>query len=164
MNDRRRMKKLRRKRVESIGKQIEKHEEKIEKEKGRFDTTKDYWRKEIDEKFLKQIERTSLFIHLVDISPQTGRDPKKDFEIINRELKAWNPDMAKKTQVVALNKMDITEARERVPELLGFFKSKDIAVFLISAATGEGLDKLVRYVGSEVMRFKRKDVNKEANS
>ena len=110
-------------------------------------------------KFLKHIERTSLFIHLVDISPQTGRDPKKDFEIINRELKAWNPDMAKNPQVVALNKMDITEARERVPELLGFFKSKDIAVFLISAATGEGLDKLVRFVGREVMRFKNKEAN-----
>ena len=50
------MKKLRKKRVESVKQQIEKHEEKIEKEKGRKDTTKDYWRKEIDEKFLKQID------------------------------------------------------------------------------------------------------------
>lgn len=54
--DRKHMKKVRRKRIKSIQEQIDKHEEKIQKEKGRLDTTKDYWRKEIDEKFLKQIE------------------------------------------------------------------------------------------------------------
>lgn len=52
--DRKRMRKLREKRVESIEKQIKEHEEKIKHEKGRKDTTKDYWRREIDEKFLKQ--------------------------------------------------------------------------------------------------------------
>ena len=56
MGDRKHMKKLREKRIGSIQKQVDKHEEKIEKEKGRLDTTKDYWKKEIDEKFLKQIE------------------------------------------------------------------------------------------------------------
>jgi hypothetical protein len=52
--DRKHMKKIRKKRIESVEKQIEEHEEKIEHEKGRKDTTHDYWRKEIDEKFLKQ--------------------------------------------------------------------------------------------------------------
>ena len=54
--DRKRMKKIREKRIEYIEAQIEKHEEKIQNEKGRKDTTKNYWRKEIDEKFLKQLE------------------------------------------------------------------------------------------------------------
>ncbi len=53
--DRKHMKKLRKKRIVGVGKQIEKHEDKIEHEKGRKDTTKDYWQKEIDEKFSKQI-------------------------------------------------------------------------------------------------------------
>ncbi|MBI3399680.1 MAG: GTPase ObgE [Deltaproteobacteria bacterium] len=105
-------------------------------------------------KFLKHIERTSLFIHLIDIAPQTGRDPIRDFEIINKELKAFNPDMAKKPQTIALNKVDITEARERLPILLKFFKSKDMPVFPISAATGEGLDKLVKYVGSMAAKLR----------
>ena len=105
-------------------------------------------------KFLKHIERTSLFIHIIDISPQTERDPKKDFEIINKELKAWNPDMAKKPQVVALNKTDITEARERLHGLLKFFKTKGLTAFAISAATGEGLDKLIKYTGTMVTRLK----------
>ena len=105
-------------------------------------------------KFLKHIERTSLFIHLIDILPQTERDPKKDFEIINKELTAWNPDMAKRPQIVALNKVDVTEAKERLAMLLEFFKSKDMPTFPISAATGEGLDKLVKYIGRMVARLR----------
>jgi len=56
------MKKLRKKRVKSIQNQVEKHEEKIQKEKGRLDTTKDYWKKEIDGKFLKQIEEDEDYL------------------------------------------------------------------------------------------------------
>ena len=62
MKDRKRMKKVRKKRIESIEKQIDKHEEKIQNEKGRLDTTKDYWKKEIDEKFLKQIEEDEEYL------------------------------------------------------------------------------------------------------
>ncbi|MBI3753261.1 MAG: GTPase ObgE [Deltaproteobacteria bacterium] len=108
-------------------------------------------------KFLKHIERTSLFIHLIDISPQTGRDPIRDFEIINTELKAFNSDMAKRPQIVALNKVDITEARERLSGLLKFFKEKDMLVFSVSAATGEGLDKLVKYAGRWVGKLRGKE-------
>ena len=56
------MRKVRVRRIPSIRKQIEKHEEKIKVEKGRLDTTKDYWKKEIDEKFLKQIEDDEEFL------------------------------------------------------------------------------------------------------
>ena len=56
------MKKIRKKRIKSIREQIDKHEDKIENEKGRLDTTKDYWRKEIDEKFLKQIEEDKDYL------------------------------------------------------------------------------------------------------
>ena len=60
--DRKHMKKVREKRIEGIQEQVEKHEEKIKTEKGRKDTTKDYWRKEIDEKFLKQIEEDEKYL------------------------------------------------------------------------------------------------------
>ncbi len=62
MSDRKRMRKLRKKRIKSVKKQIEEHEKKIQKEKGRKDTTKDYWRKEIDEKFLKQIKEDEEYL------------------------------------------------------------------------------------------------------
>ena len=60
--DRKHMKKLREKRIGSLKKQAEKHEAKIKNEKGRLDTTKDYWQKEIDEKFLKQIEKDEDYL------------------------------------------------------------------------------------------------------
>ncbi len=62
MKDRKRMKKIRKKRIKSVQKQIKGHEEKIQKERGRLDTTKDYWKKEIDEKFLKQIEKDKSYL------------------------------------------------------------------------------------------------------
>jgi len=60
--DRKHMKKIREKRIISIGRQIEKHEDKIENEPGRLDTTRDYWKKEIDEKFSKQIEEDEEYL------------------------------------------------------------------------------------------------------
>jgi hypothetical protein len=60
--DRKHMKKLREKRIESVQDQIDKHKDKIENEKGKLDTTKDYWKKEIDEKFLKQIEEDKDYL------------------------------------------------------------------------------------------------------
>jgi hypothetical protein len=56
------MKNLREKRIESIKKQIEKHSELIDTQKGRLDTTKDYWKKEIDEKFLRQVEEDEKYL------------------------------------------------------------------------------------------------------
>lgn len=102
-------------------------------------------------KFLKHVERTSVFIHVIDLSPFTGRDPQEDFEVVNRELTVFNPELARRPQVVALNKLDITEADEKLPELLKFFKKLDIKVFPISAATGKGLNELVNHVGNRVM-------------
>lgn len=108
-------------------------------------------------KFLKHIERTSLFIHLIDLSPQTGRDPKKDFDVINKELAAFNPDLAKRPQVVALNKIDIPSARVCLGDVLKSFEGKGIKVLPISAVTGEGLDELVRYVGNKVVEGRSRD-------
>ncbi|MCL4874701.1 GTPase ObgE [bacterium] len=105
-------------------------------------------------RFLKHIERTSIFIHVIDLSPVSGRDPKEDFEIVNRELRAFKAELAERPQVVALNKTDIPEAEEKVPELLKFFNGLGIKVFSISAATGKGLKELVNYVGREVSASK----------
>jgi len=62
MKDRKRMKKVRKKRITAVEKQIDRHEDMIKHEKGRKDTTKDYWKKEIDEKFLKKIEEDEEYL------------------------------------------------------------------------------------------------------
>lgn len=105
-------------------------------------------------KFLKHIERTRIFIHMLDLSPLTGREPLDDWKTVNKELAAFNPELSKRPQVVALNKIDITEAKESAPELLKYFADRDIKVFAISAATGHGLTPLVNYIGNEVERGK----------
>jgi GTP-binding protein len=105
-------------------------------------------------KFLKHVERTRILIHMIDLSPATGRDPLDDYEVINRELRAFDPALAKRPQVVALNKTDITEAREDLPRLLKFFGDKGIKCFSISAATGDGAADVINYVGMEVERLK----------
>lgn len=63
MDDRKRMRKVREKRIKSVRKQVEKHKGMIKKERGRKDTTRDYWQKEIDEKFVKQIEEDEDYLN-----------------------------------------------------------------------------------------------------
>ena len=110
-------------------------------------------------RFLKHVERTNIFIHLIDISPFSGREPEKDFEVINKELIAFNPDLKNKKQIVALNKIDILDVRDKLANVLKFFESKGIKTFTISAATGEGIDELMRCVAEEVIRTKEGQVN-----
>ncbi|MBI5903698.1 MAG: GTPase ObgE [Deltaproteobacteria bacterium] len=104
--------------------------------------------------FLKHIERTRLFIHMLDLSPLSRRDPVEDYRIVNNELEKFNPELAKRPQVIALNKVDITGVEEKAEELLQLFNGLGIKVFPVSAATGKGLKDLVNYVGTEVERLK----------
>lgn len=105
-------------------------------------------------RFLKHIERTRLFIHMLDLSPLSRRDPVQDYRTVNSELEKFNPDLAKRPQVVALNKVDITGVEEKAEELLQLFSGLGIKVFPVSAATGKGLKDLINYVGGEVERLK----------
>jgi GTP-binding protein len=92
--------------------------------------------------FLRHIERTRLLIHLLNgLSP----DPVGDYEVINQELQLFNPRLADKPQIVVLNKMDLSEVRERWPEVARALRTHDVVEPLaISAATGEGVDALLR--------------------
>jgi len=93
--------------------------------------------------FLKHVERTKLLIHVVDISGVEGRDPVEDFEVINRELKEYNPVLAERKQIVAANKTDITGALEKYEQFKKVIEEKGYEVFPISAATGKGLRELM---------------------
>lgn len=101
-------------------------------------------------KFLKHVERTRMLIHVVDISGSEGRDPIKDFEIINNELKQYNPKLFERLQVIAANKMDVTRADENLKIFTKEMETKGYKVFPISAATGRGLKELVYYVSQKL--------------
>lgn len=99
--------------------------------------------------FLKHIERTKVMIHMVDAASTEGRDPLVDIQVINAELEAYNPELAKRPQVIAANKTDVFygEEEETVISLLkDEFEPKGIPVFPISAVSGKGVKELLYYV------------------
>ena len=105
--------------------------------------------------FLKHIERTKIMIHMVDAASTEGRDPIADIYAINKELEAYNPDLARKPQVIAANKIDaiyVEKGSENpVERLKNEFEPKGIRVFPISAVSGQGLKELLYYV-SELLQ------------
>src|SRR6476660_4945879 len=71
----------------------------------------------LGDRFLRHIERTRLILHLVDVSSMSGRDPVDDYEIIDRELAAYNEDLAARPQIVVATKMDALDEPERLASL-----------------------------------------------
>ena len=96
--------------------------------------------------FLRHIERTRVLIHMVDAASTEGRDPIQDIFAINKELKAYNPEIAARPQVIAANKIDCFygDDREQVlTRLKEQFEPERIKVFPISAVSGEGVKELL---------------------
>lgn len=95
--------------------------------------------------FLRHIERTRVIIHMVDAAGTEGRNPIEDVYTINKELEAYNMDIAHRPQVIAANKIDaIYEgAEDPIAALKAEFEPKGIKVFPISGVTGQGLNELL---------------------
>lgn len=95
--------------------------------------------------FLRHIERTRVIIHMVDAAGTEGRDPIADIYTINKELEAYNVDLAHRPQVIAANKIDAIydDGNDPVAALKAEFEPKGISVFPISGVTGKGLDELL---------------------
>ena len=91
--------------------------------------------------FLRHVERTRLLIHVLDTAGSEGRDPVEDFRVTNRELSLYNPVIGQRPQIIAANKMDISEAEENLVRLKEAF-GESYEIFPISAATGSGLEAL----------------------
>lgn len=99
--------------------------------------------------FLRHIERTKVMIHLVDAASVEGRDPVEDIKQINHELSSYNPELAKRPQVIAANKMDALPPEDReevIHRIEEAFADQEIKVFPISAVSGEGLNDLLWYI------------------
>ncbi len=94
-------------------------------------------------RFLKHVERTRALLHLVSLDPGEGRDPVADYDALRKELRRFDPELAKRPTIVALSKADITEVKDAYPELKARFKRKKLDLRLVSAATGEGVRELV---------------------
>lgn len=104
--------------------------------------------------FLRHIERTKVIIHIVDAAGVEGRDPVADIYAINRELEAYNPEIAGRPQVIAANKIDaIAEGTQPDPvsRIRQEFEPRGIRVFPISAVSGEGVKPLLYQVNEMLL-------------
>lgn len=98
--------------------------------------------------FLRHIERTRMFVHVLDLSLATERDPIEDFHTINAELEQYNPMLRQRRQIVAANKMDVLHEKASLTRLQTFCDQQDIPCFPISAVTGQGIHPLVQYMAT----------------
>ena len=109
----------------------------------------------LGDQFLRHAERARLYVHVLD---GLSEDPVADFHMINREVQEFNPALAHKPQIVVVNKMDVTEVRERRSELevalneavanspILASRAADTPIMFISAVTGEGIDEMLGQV------------------
>ncbi len=111
--------------------------------------------------FLKHIERTKVLVHVVDAASTEGRDPVADIQAINKELKAYNPELLTRPQIIAANKMDAfyqEEEESPIDRLRREFEPKGIQVVPISAVSGQGVKELLYQVNELLKTVDRKPV------
>ena len=101
--------------------------------------------------FLRHIERTKVIVHIVDAASTEGRDPVEDIYAINRELEAYNPEIATRPQIIAANKIDmIWEDDDPTARIRAEFEPKGIPVYPISAISGKGVRELLYAVQNKL--------------
>ena len=108
----------------------------------------------LGDRFLRHVERTKLLLHLVDMSSVSGRDPVSDYEVINRELAAYDPQMAERPQIVVATKIDALDEPARVENLRRRADQDQRKFFAISSVTGAGVRELISAVGHEVEQLR----------
>jgi len=108
--------------------------------------------------FLRHVERTKVLIHVVDAAGlESDKTPVEAVNAINNELEAYNPDLLKRPQIIAANKMDLLENEDSLAELKAMAKENNWPFFTISAATNSGLGELMR-AASEILTEYPEDI------
>ncbi|MHB1596796.1 MAG: GTPase ObgE [Streptosporangiaceae bacterium] len=110
--------------------------------------------------FLRHVERCTVLVHVIDCATQEpGRDPLTDLDVIEAELTAYDEltgaDMAVRPRLVVLNKLDVPDARDLADLVLPDLRARDLPVYEVSAATGEGLRALAFAMASWVERARQ---------
>ena len=100
--------------------------------------------------FLRHTERTRLLLHMLDLDPQTARDPVDDLDVTNRELGAYSPALAARPQIVVANKADLPETQARREAIERHCAAHGLPFHVISAVTGAGLVDLMRAVAKKL--------------
>ncbi len=99
--------------------------------------------------FLRHVDRCRLLVHIVDAAGSEGRDPIEDFEIINKELEKFDPELAKRPQIVAANKIDLA-TDEQLERLEKYFTENGYEYHTMCAPITEGTDALISAVWNKL--------------
>lgn len=108
--------------------------------------------------FLRHVERTRLLLHVIDVAGTEGRNPIDDFNKINDELKKYSEKLATRKQIIVANKIDSMQDNSNLENLENLAKEKNMEIYKISAATGEGLNELFNHVSEIIKTLPKEDV------
>ena len=108
--------------------------------------------------FLRHIERTRLLLHFLDVSGSEGRNPVEDFNIINEELKKYSEKLSTRKQVIVANKIDVMQDDSLYKQVEEMAKEKQIEIFKISAATGEGVKELIGVISKLLKELPKEEI------
>ena len=116
--------------------------------------------------FLRHVERCRLLVHVIDAAGSEGRDPIEDFEKINEELKKFNPELAKREQIVVGNKIDLAED-EQIERLQNYFKEHGYAFYTMCAPIVEGTKEIIDAVAAKlaalpaIKKYEKEEISAE---
>jgi GTP-binding protein len=116
----------------------------------------------LGDRFLRHVERTKLLLHLVDMSSVSGRDPVTDYEVINRELEAYDSRLASRPQIVVATKIDAVDEPGRIERLRLRASQDEREFFAISSVTGAGVRELIASVGHEIEQLRGLSAERQA--
>lgn len=105
-------------------------------------------------RFLRHLSRTSVLVHLLDIS-DLKRDPWCDYQTINRELGCFDAALLTRPQITVITKLDLPDTRTRLLEVQELFTARGIEALAISAITGEGVRNLIQRIAQLLERIKK---------
>lgn len=108
--------------------------------------------------FLRHVERTRLLLHVIDVAGTEGRNPIDDFNKINDELKKYSEKLATRKQIIVANKIDSMQDNSNLENLENLAKEKNMEIYKISAATGEGLNELFNHVSEIIKTLPKEEV------
>jgi GTP-binding protein len=107
--------------------------------------------KGLGHRFLRHVTRSAVLVHVLDLHPlEPGRDPEADLAALEAELAAYDPELANRPALVVANKVDLPEGRARLPEAEAAAARRDLPLFAVSAATGEGMERFLYALGDRV--------------
>lgn len=108
--------------------------------------------------FLRHIERTRLLLHLIDVSGMEGRNPVDDFYAIQKELANYSEKLAKRKQIIVATKMDSMQDETLYNELEKLAKERELEIYKISSATGEGVKELMARVSGLLKELPKENI------